>query len=135
VILAGVAQPNLELGNTLERPLPRNRSTEGFDLVMANLPFGYESGFLQHILGHLTLGGRVVVVVPHGVLFRHGADEMIRRQMLEEFHLDAVSSLTAGWLRGTNVKASILCISRREPAKEVVFVGERLSCLRVFHIA
>jgi type I restriction enzyme M protein len=67
-----------------------------------------------------------VVVVPHGVLFRHGADEMIRRQMLEEFHLDAVVSLTAGWLQGTSVKASILCVSRREPAKEVVFVGERL---------
>ncbi len=141
VILAGVAQPNLELGNTLERALPRDRSTEGFDVVMANLPFGYtaqnsdqfrvktntaESGFLQHILGHLKLGGRAVVVVPHGVLFRHGSDEMIRRQMLEEFHLDAVISLTAGWLRGTNVKASILCVSRREPAKEVVFVGERL---------
>ncbi|MCX6632336.1 MAG: N-6 DNA methylase, partial [Candidatus Solibacter sp.] len=41
VILAGVAQPNLELGNTLERALPRDRSTEGFDVVMANLPFGY----------------------------------------------------------------------------------------------
>jgi type I restriction enzyme M protein len=141
VILAGVAQPNLELGNTLERALPRDRSTEGFDVVMANLPFGYtarpsdqfrvkantaESGFLQHILGHLKLGGRAVIVVPHGVLFRHGADEVIRRQMLEEFHLDAVVSLTAGWLQGTNVKASILCVSRREPAKEVVFVGERL---------
>jgi type I restriction enzyme M protein len=141
VILAGVAQPNLELGNTLERALPRDRSTEGFDVIMANLPFGYtarpsdqfrvkantaESGFLQHILGHLKLGGRAVVVVPHSVLFRHGADEMIRRQMLEEFHLDAVVSLTAGWLQGTSVKASILCVSRREPAKEVVFVGERL---------
>lgn len=141
VILAGVAQPNLEIGNTLERAIPRDRSTEGFDVVMANLPFGYtarhsdqfrvkantsESAFLQHILGHLKLGGRAVVVVPHGVLFRHGADELIRRQMLDEFHLDGVISLTPGWLRGTNVKASVLCVSRREPAKEVVFVGERL---------
>ena len=141
MILAGVAQPNLELGNTLERALPRDHSTEGFDVIMASLPFGYsvrpsdqfrvkantaESGFLQHILGHLKLGGRAVVVVPHAVLFRHGADEMIRRQMLEEFHLDAVVSLTAGWRRGTSVKASILCVSRREPAKGVVFVGERL---------
>jgi type I restriction enzyme M protein len=142
VLLAGVRSPNLELGNTLERPIPRDRSAEGFDVIVANLPFGglepsagehfriktasRESLFLQHILAHLRLGGRAVVVVPHGVLFRHGADEQIRRQMLEEFHVDAVISLPSGWLEGTSAKAGILCISRREPAKEVVFVGEQL---------
>ena len=143
VILAGVRWPNLELGNTLERPMPRDRSAEGFDVIVANLPFGgkeplsigehfriktatSESLFLQHTLGNLRLGGRAVVVVPQSVLFRHGADEQIRRQMLEEFHVDAVISLPAGWLEGTTAKAGILCVSRREPAKEVVFVGEQL---------
>jgi type I restriction enzyme M protein len=73
VLLAGVRSPNLELGNTLERPMPRDRSAEGFDVIVANLPFGgvepsagehfriktaaRESLFLQHILAHLRLGG------------------------------------------------------------------------------
>jgi type I restriction enzyme M protein len=142
VILAGVRSPNLELGNTLERPMPRDRSAEGFDCILANIPFGgadpahaeqfrvktaaRDSNFLQHILGHLRLGGRAVILVPESILFRQGADELIRRQMLEEFHVDAVISLPAGWLEHTKVKSSILCVSRREPAKEVLFVGEQI---------
>jgi type I restriction enzyme M protein len=142
VILAGVRSPNLELGNTLERPMPRDRSSEGFDCILANIPFGgvdaahaehfrvktaaRDSNFLQHILGHLRLDGRAVVIVPESVLFRQGADELIRRHMLEEFHVDSVISLPAGWLEYTKVKSSILCVSRREPAKDVLFVGEQL---------
>ena len=142
VILSGVRSPNLELGNTLERPMPRDRSSEGFDCILANIPFGgadpaqaerfrvktaaRDSNFLQHILGHLRLGGRAVILAPESVLFRQGADEQIRRQMLEEFHVDAVISLPVGWLEHTSVKSSILCVSRREPAKEVLFVGEQL---------
>lgn len=51
---------------------------------------------------------------------------MIRRQMLEEFHVDAVISLPAGSLEHTSVKSSVLCVSRREPARDVLFVGEQL---------
>ena len=143
IILAGIRSPNLELGNTLERPLPRNRSSEGFDCIVAHLPFGIresnapehfliksasgETNFLQHILGNLRLGGRAVVLVPEGVLFKHGPDEGVRKLILEEYHLDAVVSLPAGWLGPyTSIKTSILSISRREPAKEALFLGEGL---------
>ncbi len=143
IILAGIRFPNLELGNTLERPLPRNRSAEGFDCIVAHLPFGIresqppehfliksssgETNFLQHILANLRLGGRAVVLVPEGVLFKHGPDEALRRMMLEEYHLDAVISLPSGALLPyAGVKTSILCISRREPAKEVLFLGQAL---------
>jgi hypothetical protein len=74
-----------------------------------------------------AIGGRAVVLVPEGVLFKHGPDEALRRMMLEEYHLDAVISLPSGALLPyAGVKTSILCISRREAAKEVLFLGEGL---------
>ena len=76
-----------------------------------------ESLFLQHILASLRPAGRAVVLVPQSLLFRRGADEQIRRQMLGEFHVDASISLPSGWLKGSRAKAGILCISRQEPAR------------------
>src|SRR5439155_7332040 len=81
VVLAGIEQPGLELGDALERPLPRNRAVEGFDCIMAAPPWGsrlsdararqypvptggVENLFLQHVMAHLRTGGRAVVALP-----------------------------------------------------------------------
>jgi len=80
MILAGVDRPALELGNTLERPLPKDRVIEGFDCIVAEPPFGAkllpdaagqfpvkatssEALFLQHVAASLRPGGRAVVVL------------------------------------------------------------------------
>src|SRR5690606_16659929 len=40
VLMVGLEAPGLELGDALERPLPRNRATEGFDVILAAPPWG-----------------------------------------------------------------------------------------------
>ena len=55
--------------------------------------------------------------------FRGGADEKLRKWILNEFRIDAVISLPAGLLKPySGIKTSLLCISRKDPADEVWFI-------------
>ena len=56
--------------------------------------------------------GRVAVIVPHGVLFRGGAEGRIRRQLIEENLLDAVVGLPANLFTTTGIPVAILIFDR-----------------------
>jgi type I restriction enzyme M protein len=63
--------------------------------------------------------GRVGVIVPHGVLFRGGAEGRIREKLIEENVLDAVIGLPENLFFGTGIPAAILIFDRsREPGGE-----------------
>ena len=73
--------------------------------------------------------GRVAVVVPHGVLFRGGAEGRIRRSMIEENLLDAVIGLPGNLFPTTSIPVAILVFDRarekggaREACKDVLFI-------------
>lgn len=73
--------------------------------------------------------GRVAVVVPHGVLFRGGAEGKIRRALIEDNLLDAVVGLPANLFSTTGIPVAILLFDRRreeggplEERRDVLFV-------------
>jgi type I restriction enzyme M protein len=66
--------------------------------------------FVQHMLAVLRPGGMVVTVMPHGVLFRGGAEREIRTGILNEDMLDAVIGLGANLFYGTGIPACILVL-------------------------
>ena len=73
--------------------------------------------------------GRVAVVVPHGVLFRGGAEGKIRQKVIEENLLDAVVSLPPNLFQSTAIAVAVLVFDRRREAggplakrKDVLFV-------------
>lgn len=73
--------------------------------------------------------GKVVVIVPHGVLFRGASEGRIRKSFLQENIIDAVIGLPAGLFHTTGIPVAILMIDRsREPGgknedrKDVFFV-------------
>lgn len=140
VVLAGIDKPGLELGDALERPLPRNRAVEGFDCIMAAPPWGgrladvgarqysvptggVENLFLQHVMAHLRPGGRAVVALPNGTLFRTGPDRQVRKALLDEFRVDGVVALPEGAFAPCTAIPSSLVVFRREtPRSSVRFV-------------
>jgi type I restriction enzyme M protein len=69
-----------------------------------------------------TLHGRVGVVVPHGVLFRGGAEGRIRQQLIEENLLDAVIGLPPNLFFGTGIPAAILIFRRDRRDDNVLFI-------------
>ena len=127
-----------------------------FDIVVANPPFSLDKwgaedapkdqygrfwrgvppkskgdyGFITHMIEIAKRhSGRVAVIVPHGVLFRGGAEGRIRQALIEENLLDAVIGLPANLFTTTGIPVAVLVFDRsREEGgqnaarKDVLFI-------------
>ena len=69
--------------------------------------------FVQHMVHHIDEDGRAVVLLPHGVLFRGGAEETIRKYLIENLNvLDAVIGLPANLFFGTGIPVCVLVLKK-----------------------
>lgn len=69
--------------------------------------------FVQHMVYHMDEDGRAVVLLPHGVLFRGGAEETIRQYLIENLNvLDAVIGLPANLFFGTGIPVCVLVLRK-----------------------
>ncbi len=66
--------------------------------------------------------GKIGVVVPHGVLFRSGAEGKIRQSLIEENLLEAVIGLPANLFFGTGIPAAILLFNKGKQHSDVLFI-------------
>jgi type I restriction enzyme M protein len=134
----------IEWCDTLTSPkLVENDELMRFDVVVANPPFsldkwGYEEAesdrykrfhrglpprsrgdyaFISHMIEIANeIDGRVGVIVPHGVLFRSGAEGLIRQKLIEENLLEAVIGLPEKIFYGTSIPVAILIFNKaRKP--------------------
>jgi type I restriction enzyme M protein len=130
MILHGIENANLELGNTLEVHSHNLAERSKYQVILSNPPYGgkmaqqlqtnfrvrsaaTECLFVQHIMANLAKGGRAGVVVPEGVLFRGGPDQKVRKELLEQFDVHTILSLPAGcFLPYTGVKTNLLFFDR-----------------------
>ena len=71
--------------------------------------------FVQHMVAVLNKHGRLGVVMPHGVLFRGGAEGKIREGMLREDLFEAIVGLPSNLFYGTGIPAAILVLNRDKP--------------------
>lgn len=143
MLLHGLSSARLEKGDTLRTPklLKDDGKPMEFDIVIANPPFslnnwGYEEAqhdphrrfrfgippksygdyaFVQHMIATLNRQGRVGVVLPHGILFRGGAEGRIRKGILEEDLLEAVIGLPPNLFFGTGIPACLFIINKNKP--------------------
>ncbi len=80
--------------------------------------------FVQHMVHHLDENGAMAVILPHGVLFRGGAEGHIRQFLIKDRnYLDAVIGLPANIFYGTGIPTCILVLKKcREHPEDVLFV-------------
>ncbi len=80
--------------------------------------------FVQHMVYHLSEEGTMAVVLPHGVLFRGGAEGHIRQYLIEKMNcLDAVIGLPSNIFYGTGIPACVLVIRKcRKKSDDVLFI-------------
>jgi len=81
--------------------------------------------FVQHMVHHMDEDGRVAVLLPHGVLFRGAAEEVIRRYLIEKLNvLDAVIGLPANLFYGTGIPVCVLVFkqNRNGNADNILFI-------------
>lgn len=150
MLVHGELDAQLEWGDTLKDPrLVVGDQLRKFDLVVSSPPFNlkdwgqeaaacdpfgrYRRGipprgsadyaFISHMVETLKPGhGRMAVVVTHGVLFRGGAEQQIRRQLLEENLVDAVIGLPAKLFPSTGLPVALLVLRNNKRDKDVFFI-------------
>ena len=138
-----------------------------FDAVVANPPFSYrwehsdalsedmrfknhgiapksaaDFAFLLHGLHYLKHDGVMAIILPHGVLFRGGAEERIRRKLLDDGHIDTVIGLPANLFYSTGIPVCILILKKCKRPDDVLFINaaehfvkdKRQNRLEDFHI-
>ncbi len=140
IILHNIAKYTIEYGDTLAEPLnEKNGQLTQFDRVIANPPFSQnyslatmkhterfaygfapEDGkkadlmFVQHMLASCEKKGKVVVIMPHGVLFRGGKEKDIREGMLKADVIEGVISLPPQLFYGTGIPACIIVLNKNK---------------------
>jgi len=80
--------------------------------------------FVQHMIYHLAENGIMAIVLPHGTLFRGGAEQVIRKYLIgDRNYLDAVIGLPANVFYGTSIPTCIMVYKRcREYPEDVLFI-------------
>lgn len=140
MILHNISTATIEEGDTLEDPKILDGGTfRKFDIVIANPPFSQnyskatmkfqnrfpygfapETGkkadlmFVQHMAASLKSTGRMATVMPHGVLFRGGAEKIIRKGLLEANLIEAIISLPPALFYGTGIPACVLILNKNK---------------------
>src|SRR5690554_337890 len=78
--------------------------------------------FLLHDLYHLKPDGIMNIVLPHGVLFRGGAEGNIRKQLIEHNHIDAIIGLPSGIFFGTGIPTIIFVLKQKRSNTDVLII-------------
>lgn len=78
--------------------------------------------FLLHDLYHLKPDGIMTIVLPHGVLFRGGEEGTIRKNLMENNHIDAVIGLPPNIFFGTGIPTIVLVLKQKRANTDVLIV-------------
>lgn len=132
---------DIQKGDTLRDPKHTEGGVlKTFDMVIANPPFSLKNwgeeeaksdihnryvygvppksygdlAFVSHMMSSLNTKGRMGTVVPHGVLFRGGAEGKIRSGMLKDDLVEAVIGLPQNIFYGTGIPAALLIINKHK---------------------
>lgn len=119
-----------------------------FDAIVANPPFslrwepndtlaedfrfkGYglapksaaDFAFLLHGFHFLSKEGTMAIILPHGVLFRGGAESRIREKLLKENYIDTVIGLPSNLFYSTGIPVCILVLKKCKKQEDVLFIN------------
>ena len=143
MFLHGNATAQIKSGNTLTNPqFLENRKIRSFDFCVANPPFSVKKwntdltaennfdrftgfgtppdncgdyAFLLHMLKSMnSVNGRGAIILPHGVLFRSGQEELIREKLLRSGFIEGIIGLPANLFYGTGIPACIIVLDKKE---------------------
>ena len=155
MLLHGLASARLVPGDVIAEPnlVDQQGRLQSYDRVIANPPFSMKNwghdyaptdehhrfdrygaippktrgdlAFLLHMLGVTNATGMVGVVMPHGVLFRGGAEGKIRKGIVDADLFEAIIGLAPNLFFGASIPVSICVLNKAKPAErrgKVLFV-------------
>jgi type I restriction enzyme M protein len=79
--------------------------------------------FLLHGFHFLSDEGTMAIILPHGVLFRGGAEQNIRKKLLQDGNIDTVIGLPSNLFFSTGIPVSILILKKCKNEDDVLFIN------------
>lgn len=152
MLLHGTKGADIQKGDTIREPKHTEGGVlKTYDRVLANPPFSLKNwgleeasadefhrfsyglppksygdlAFVSHMVASLNQKGKMASVVPHGVLFRGGAEQKIRTGFLKDDLIEAVIGLPQNIFYGTGIPAAIIVINKNkseERRNKVLFI-------------
>lgn len=146
MIIHGVDTPDLRQGDTLNNPLfLKDDRLMRFDYVVSNPPFSQKNwlksasrndiygrwseeigvppakcgdyAFLLHVIASMNDRAKGAVILPHGVLFRGGAEADIRRYIVDQHYIKGIVGLPPNLFFGTGIPACIIVLDKEGAAQ------------------
>jgi len=87
--------------------------------------------FLLHDLFHVKPDGIMTIVLPHGVLFRGGEEEKIRKNLIEHNHIDAIIGLPSNIFFGTGIPTIIMVLKQKRSHSDVLIIDASKGFIKV----
>lgn len=142
MLFHGAKGADIQKGDTIREPKHTEGGVlKTYDKVLANPPFSLSNwgleeasadqyhrfpygippksygdlAFVCHMVTSLNVRGKMASVVPHGVLFRGGAEGKIREGFLKDDLIEAIIGLPPNIFYGTGIPASIIVINKNKP--------------------
>lgn len=142
-----IENQHIRNGDTLDADWPTDEPTN-FDMVMMNPPYSAKwsahKGFLEdprfapygvlapksyadlafllHGFYHLKNEGVMCIVLPHGPLFRGGAEGKIRQKLIEKGNIDTVIGLPENIFFNTSIPTIIMVLKKNKPDRSILFI-------------
>ena len=141
---------NINQGNTIVNP--GNIDENGlrkFDCIVCDPPYGlrdwgYEEilnydpynrfhrgipskslgdyAFITHVIESLNSEGIAIMIEPAGVLFREGAEGILRQKLVEENLIDTVIALPNNMMFGTTIPVNLIIFNKAKKEKDILFI-------------
>ena len=150
MFLHGNETASIKVDNTLTKPqFLENGRLKTFDYCVANPPFSVKKwntdleetydrftgfgmppegcadyAFLLHMLKSMDPDhGRAAIILPHGVLFRGGQEEQIRKNLIKRGYIEGIIGLPSNLFYGTGIPACIIILDKKDaPYRKNVFI-------------
>lgn len=139
---------NIQLGNTLIDP--HFQDDKPFDAIVSNPPYSVkwigsddptlinddrfapagvlapkskaDFAFVLHALSYLSSKGRAAIVCFPGIFYRGGAEQKIRKYLVDNNYVEAVISLAPNLFFGTTIAVTILVLAKNKPDTNIQFI-------------
>ena len=145
--------------DTLVSPCPRHQDEEPFELIVSNPPYSIkwageddptlvadprfspagvlapkskaDMAFIMHSLHWLASNGTAAIVCFPGIMYRGGAEQKIRKYLVDNNFIDCIIQLPSNLFFGTTIATCIMVLKKCKPDNKTLFLDASKECIKV----
>ena len=90
-----------------------------------------DMAFIMHALSWLATSGVAAIVCFPGIFYRGGAEQKIRKYLIENNYIDCIIQLPSNLFFGTSIATCIMVLKKSKTSNDVLFIDASAECVKV----